>query len=124
MITAKYKLKSVRRDRVRRVIRQRVNGTAERPRLVIYRSNRYLYAQAVDDVAHRVVTAASTQEKGVREGLKSAKDKEAAKRLGEVVVERLQKLSIGAVVFDRNIYAFTGRIKILADTARGKGIRF
>jgi len=90
----------------------------------LVKSNKYLYAQVIDDASHQVLTTASTLEKDLKAKLKSAKNKEAAKLLGEIIAERLQEKKIATVVFDRNVYAFAGRVKIFTDAAREKGIRF
>jgi large subunit ribosomal protein L18 len=124
MITAKYIVKNAKRVRVRRALRARLNGTPERPRLILVRSNHYLYTQVIDDSSHQVLLSASTLEKELRAKLKSTKDKAAAKLLGETIAERLKEKKIAAVVFDRNVYAYAGRVKVFSDAAREKGIRF
>jgi large subunit ribosomal protein L18 len=124
MIKEKYIVKSVRKTRIRNLLKHTLRGTPEKPRLIVIRTNKYLYVQVVDDLNHRVLTTASTLEKEMREKLKSAKNHEAAKALGEKLAERLQEKKIETVVFDRNYYPYTGRIKTLADAAREKGIRF
>ncbi len=124
MITEKYVVKDKRKLRLRRVLRQALRGTPEKPRLVVVRSNKYLYAQVVDDVNHQVLASVSTLEKELRGKLKSTKDKDAAKAMGELLASRLQEKNIAAVVFDRNVYPYAGRIKVFADAAREKGIRF
>jgi large subunit ribosomal protein L18 len=124
MITAKYIIKKIKQQRVRRALRAKLSGTAERPRLIMVRSNKYLYTQVIDDASHQVLLSASTLEKELKAKLKSAKNKEAAKLLGETIAERLKEKKIAAVVFDRNVYAYTGRVKVFTDAAREKGIRF
>lgn len=124
MIKAKYVIKKVKHLRVRRAIQARLRGTAERPRLIMVRSNKYLYTQVIDDASHQVLLSASTLEKDLKGKLKSAKDKAAAKLLGETIAERLKEKKIAAVVFDRNFYNYAGRVKIFSDAAREKGIRF
>jgi large subunit ribosomal protein L18 len=124
MITAKYIIKKIKRQRVRRLLKATLRGTQERPRMILVKSNKYLYTQVIDDASHQVLLTASTLEKEVKAKLKSAKNKEAAKVLGETIAERLKEKKIAAVVFDRNTYAFTGRVKIFTDAAREKGIRF
>lgn len=124
MIKAKYLIQKDRCRRVRRAIRATLSGTPERPRLILVKSNKYLYTQAVDDASHRVLLCASTLEKGLKEKLKSAKDKAAAKLLGETIAERLKEQKIETVVFDRNVYRYAGRVKVFSDAAREKGIRF
>ncbi len=124
MITAKYIIRKVKRLRVRRSLKANLRGTQERPRMILVRSNKYLYTQVIDDASHQVLLTASTLEKDLKAKLKSAKNKDAAKLLGETIAERLKEKKIEAVVFDRNVYAFTGRVKIFTDAAREKGIRF
>ena len=124
MITAKYIIRKIKRLRVRRSIKATLRGTPERPRLIMVRTNKYLYTQVIDDASHQVLLCASTLEKELKAKLKSAKNKDAAKLLGETIAERLKEKKIAAVVFDRNVYAYTGRVKIFSDAAREKGIRF
>jgi large subunit ribosomal protein L18 len=124
MITAKYIIRKVKRQRVRNAIKATLRGTPERPRMIIVKTNKYLYTQVIDDASHQVLLCASTLEKELKAKLKSAKNKEAAKLLGETIAERLKEKKIAAVVFDRNVYAYTGRVKIFSDAAREKGIRF
>ena len=124
MIKAKYIIKATKNTRLRKTIRKVLNWDAKRPRMIIFRSNKYLYTQVYDDVNGKVLTHASTLEKEVKSKLKSTKDKDAAKVMGEVIAERLKKLKIKEVVFDRNVYSYTGRVKVFADSAREKGIKF
>ncbi len=124
MIKAKHIVKKTRCTRLRKTIRKTISGVAKKPRLIIFRSNKYLYSQVYDDLNGKVLAYASTLEKEVKSKLKSTKDKEAAKVMGEVIAERLKKLKIKEVVFDRNVYSYTGRVKVFADSAREKGIKF
>jgi large subunit ribosomal protein L18 len=124
MITPKHEIIKKRKNRLRKSIRKQINGTPEKPRMIIVRTNKYLYTQVVDDKSGHVVTSASTLEKDVRAELKSTKDKAAAKAMGKIIAERLKEKKIDAVVFDRNIYKFTGRVKEFADSARENGIKF
>lgn len=124
MITPKYIVKKKRKERVRKSIRQCLSGTPATPRMIIVRSNKYLYAQVYDDSSGSVLTSASTMEQDIKSQLKSTKDKEAAKLMGQIIAQRLKEKKITAVVFDRNIYPFTGRVKVFADSARENGIQF
>ena len=124
MIKAKYIIRKIKRLRVRRSIKATLRGTPERPRLIMVRTNKYLYTQVIDDASHQVLLCASTLEKELKGKLKSAKNKDAAKLLGETIAERLKEKKIATVVFDRNVYAYAGRVKIFSDAAREKGIRF
>jgi len=124
MITPKYIVKNRRRDRVRQSIRKQINGTPERPRMIIVRSNKFLYTQVVDDRNGNVLVSATTLEKELRTKLKSTKDKEAAKLMGQVIAERLKAKKITSVVFDRGVCMYAGRVKVFADAARESGIKF
>jgi len=124
MITPKFVIKDQRKTRVRKTIRKKISGSPDRPRMIVVRSNKYIYTQVVDDQNHRVLASASTLEKGVAENLKSKKDLEAAKTLGKIIADRLKDLKVEEVIFDRNIYAFMGRVKAFADAARENGLKF
>ncbi len=102
-------------------VRRKVHGTASRPRLVVYRSNRYIYAQLVDDDAGRTLAAASSQEKAMR---KRSLTVETAAEVGKMVAARAKDAGISTVVFDRGGYAFHGRVRALADSARQEGLEF
>ncbi|MCX6553890.1 MAG: 50S ribosomal protein L18 [Candidatus Aminicenantes bacterium] len=124
MITAKYKVKKIKTKRLRNALKAKIKGTQAKPRLILVKTNKYLYSQVIDDASHQILASASTLEKDLHGKLKSAKNKEAAKLLGETIAARLQEKNITAVVFDRNVYTFAGRVKIFTDAAREKGIRF
>jgi large subunit ribosomal protein L18 len=124
MITPKHVLKNKRKQRIRKSIRKKMSGTSERPRLIIFRSNKYLYAQVYDDNSSKVLAQVSTLEKEISSQMKSFKNQEAAKIIGKVMAERLKKIKIKTVVFDRNVYDFKGRVKHFADTVRENGIKF
>jgi large subunit ribosomal protein L18 len=124
MITAKYKIKKVKATRLRNALKAKIKGTQARPRLILVKTNKYLYSQVIDDASHQILVTASTLEKDLHAKLKSAKNKDAAKLLGETIAARLQEKNIATVVFDRNVYAFAGRVRIFTDAAREKGIRF
>ncbi len=102
-------------------VRAKISGTAERPRLCVYRSNSNIYAQIIDDVAGCTLVAANTIEKGF-EG--NGGNKAAAKQIGETVAKRALEKGITAVVFDRGGYLYHGRVKELADGAREGGLQF
>ena len=110
--------KARRNQRRKYAIRKKVQGTTERPRLVVFRSNTGVYAQIVDDSKGFTLAAAST--KGVSEGKKSDRAKEAGKAIAQAAIEK----GIKAVVFDRNGYLYHGRIKALAEGAREGGLAF
>jgi large subunit ribosomal protein L18 len=111
------------RHRRHRRVRKRVIGTAERLRLSVFRSNRYLYCQIIDDVSGRTLVAASTLEPAIRKRVKS-NSMEAAKALGAALAERAKAANVSAVVFDRGGYLYHGRLKALADAAREAGLNF
>jgi large subunit ribosomal protein L18 len=114
------KTKGQSRLRRRRRVRAKVRGTAERPRLSVFRSNRGIQAQVIDDVAGHTVAAVNWTEGD----LKSLKAMEQAKRAGELLAERAKAAGVDAVVFDRGGYRYHGRVKALADGAREKGLTF
>ena len=105
-------------------IRNRFSGTAERPRLAVFRSNNHLYAQVIDDVAGKTLVSASTLEKDIKAELKNTDDIEAATKVGDVVAKRALEKGIKAVVFDRGGYIYHGKVKALADAAREAGLEF
>ncbi len=109
-----------RRGRVRRGLRRKSTG---RPRLSVFRSNKHIYAQVIDDVAGETVASASTLDKDLRSTGKGG-DKQAASAVGKLVAERAVAKGVSDVVFDRGPYLFHGRVKALADAAREGGLSF
>lgn len=122
MIT-KIDKNSVRQRRHARV-RKHVSGTAEAPRLNVYRSLNHIYVQVIDDVKGMTLASASTLEKSVREQVAGKTKTEAAKLVGQTVAERAKEKGIETVVFDRGGYLYTGRVKAVADGAREAGLKF
>jgi large subunit ribosomal protein L18 len=114
------KTKPQSRLRRRRRVRAKVRGTAERPRLSVFRSNRGIQAQVIDDVAGHTLAAVNWTE----DDLKSLKSMDQAKRAGELLAERARAAGVETVVFDRGGYRYHGRVKALADGAREKGLAF
>jgi large subunit ribosomal protein L18 len=112
------------RLRRHRRIRKKISGTAERPRLGVFRSNRHIYAQLVDDQTGRVLGATSTLSKEVRDRLKESGKIEAAKIVGGEIAAKAAEMNIKEVVFDRGGYRYHGRVKALAEAAREKGLIF
>jgi large subunit ribosomal protein L18 len=104
-------------------VRKRVGGTAEKPRLCVYRSLTHIYAQVIDDVAKQTLVAASDVEASLREK-RAGKKSEVATQVGRLVAERAKAKGIRQVVFDRGGYPFHGRIKALAEAARAGGLEF
>lgn len=109
------------RLRRHRRVRGKISGTAERPRLNVFRSSTHIYAQVIDDIAGHTLCAASTVEKGF-EG--STGNKEAARKVGLMIAQRAKEKGISTVVFDRGGYIFHGRVKELAEGAREGGLNF
>jgi large subunit ribosomal protein L18 len=117
--------KRARRERAHRRLRQRVAGTPERPRLAVFKSGKYVYAQVIDDESGRTLAAAASLESEVAGALAAGKaNKAAAKAVGEKVAERAMAQGIRKVVFDRGGYLYHGKVKELADAARAKGLEF
>ena len=105
-------------------VRKKVFGTAERPRLSVFRSNRHIYAQIIDDTVGATLASASTKTKGLRDQLPSAGNRKAAEVVGEAIAKQALGVGIKCVSFDRNRYKFHGRVKALADGARKAGLAF
>ncbi len=113
------------RERRHLRIRKKIKGTPERPRLVVFRSNRHVYAQIVDDVGGRTIVGACGSSKQVAERIKQDKERFAESRaVGEIVAKRAIEKGVKKVVFDRAGYRYHGRIKALADAAREAGLEF
>lgn len=109
-----------RRARIHRRIRKKVSGSESRPRLAVYRSNKWIYAQVIDDLAGHTLAAASSRETTVSKATKT----EMAKEVGKLVADRAKAAGITTVVFDRAGYQYHGRVKALADGAREGGLDF
>lgn len=111
--------KDSRRLRIKRSIRSKIAGTPERPRLTVFRSNKGVYAQIIDDEAGKTLAAFSSFELGV-----AGNNVEAAKQVGVKVAEKAKAAGIEAVIFDRNGYLYHGKVKAVADGAREGGLQF
>ena len=105
-------------------IRNRFSGTAERPRLAVFRSNNHMYAQIIDDTVGNTLVAASTLEKEVKEQLEKTNNVDAAAYLGTVIAKRALEKGISEVVFDRGGFIYQGKIAALAEAAREAGFEF
>ena len=105
-------------------VRNRLSGTAERPRLAVFRSNNHMYAQIIDDTVGNTLVAASTAEKAVKAELEKTNDVAAAAYVGKVIAERALEKGIKAVIFDRGGFVYHGKIQALADAAREAGLEF
>ncbi len=112
------------RERIHERIRRKVQGTAERPRLCVTKSLRYISVQLIDDTAGATVAHASSREEDVKGKAKSAANRAAAARVGALIAERAIGKGISAVVFDRGGHLYHGNVKALADAAREKGLKF
>ena len=110
------------RQRRKKRIRFKVTGSAERPRLSVYRSLNHIYAQVIDDATGKTLAAASTLSPELKDG--KGKKKDLAKEVGKLVARKCQAAQIGAVVFDRNGFNYHGRIAAVADGAREVGLKF
>ena len=104
--------------------RKKLFGTPDRPRLSVFRSNRHIYVQVIDDVAGATLVSASTRTKGLRDQLHNGGDKKAAEAVGEAVAKQALGVGIKCVCFDRNRNKFHGRVKALAEAARKAGLAF
>lgn len=110
--------KIARRNKIKTRIRGKISGTAARPRMSVFRSNKQIYVQVIDDLAGKTLASASS--KNITEGTKS----EIAAKVGEAIAQKAIAAGITEVVFDRNGYLFHGRVKSLADAARNGGLKF
>ena len=110
--------KEQRRIKIKSRIRKSVNGTSERPRLSVFRSNKQIYAQVINDLTSQTLAAASSL------GLEKMAKIEQAKKVGELIAEKAKAAGIESVVFDRNGYLYHGRVQALADAAREGGLKF
>lgn len=105
-------------------VRQKISGTPDMPRLCVFRSNQYIYAQVIDDVKGVTLAQASSMEAPVKEAAKEATKVEVAKIVGKTVAERALQAGLSNVVFDRGGYVYTGRVAALAEGAREAGLKF
>jgi large subunit ribosomal protein L18 len=113
--------KSERRQRIKRRIRKRISGTAQMPRLCVFRSNLAIYAQLVDDKTGKTIVAASSMEKGFKA---TGSKTEVSHQVGKAIAEKAKAAGVEAVVFDRGGYLYHGRVKSLAEGAREGGLKF
>jgi large subunit ribosomal protein L18 len=123
----KIKTKENRRDRIKLRLRKRIHGTAERPRVTVFRSANHIYAQAVDDLAGRTLASAATSEPALRgkfTGGARGGNRGGAEAIGAAIAERLQAKGIKQAVFDRNGFLYHGRVRTVAEAARKAGLEF
>ena len=125
LVKRKVVEKRYKRDRAHQRLRQRLAGTSERPRLAVYKSEKYVYAQLIDDERGHTLVAATSLEPDLKGKLtKGSANLAAAKLVGETVAERALAKGIKKVVFDRGGYVYHGKVKELAEAARAKGLEF
>ncbi len=105
-------------------LRNRFSGTAERPRLAVFRSNNHMYAQIIDDTVGKTLVSASTLEKEVKAELEKTNNVDAAAYLGTIIAKRAMEKGISAVVYDRGGFIYQGKVAALADAAREAGLQF
>ncbi len=105
-------------------IRNKISGTAQKPRLAVFRSNKHIYAQIIDDTVGNTLAAASTMEAALKDKLQKTSDVEAAKVIGEAIAKKALDKGISSVVFDRGGFVYHGKIQALADAAREAGLQF
>ncbi len=113
-----------RRQRIRYRIRKVVNGTSEKPRMSVFRSNKQIYVQIIDDVQGITLISAASNDKSLIDAVKGKNATEVAKLVGKLAAERANEKGISAVSFDRGGYLYHGRVKSLADAAREGGLKF
>lgn len=105
-------------------VRKKISGTAERPRLNVFRSEKHIYAQLIDDVKGVTLASASTIDKELRDQIENGGNIEAARKVGELIAKRGKEAGITSVVFDRGGYLYHGRVQALAEAAREAGLEF
>lgn len=120
----KGKARAEARQRIHKRVRTKVAGTAERPRLAVSKSLRFITVQLIDDAAGQTLAQASSREATILSGKKSAANKSAAAAVGELIASRAKEKGISAVVFDRGGHLYHGNVKALAEAAREKGLKF
>jgi large subunit ribosomal protein L18 len=116
------KVLAAQRLRRKRRVRSRILGTAERPRLSVFRSGKHIYCQLIDDAARRTIAAASSRDRDLRDSLKSKADREAAAKIGTALAQKALQAGITKVRFDRGPYKYHGRLAALADAVRQAGV--
>jgi ribosomal protein L18 len=118
------KSRTVVRENKHRKLRNRFSGTAERPRLAVFRSNNHMYAQIIDDTVGKTLVSASTLDKDVKAELEKTNNIEAATVVGTVVAKKALEKGITTVVYDRGGFVYEGKVKALAEAAREAGLEF
>ena len=118
--------RTILRQRIRRRhrVRRNIRGTADRPRLAVFRTHKHIYAQIIDDASGRTLVSASTVDKQLRDAVAFGGNKQAAEAIGKAVAERAQAAGVKKVCFDRGEFRYHGRVAALADAARSAGLEF
>ncbi len=124
MYKDKVAVKKVAKERIRKRIRKKIRGTSERPRVYVFKSNRYVYTQVIDDENGHILVSASTLEKEFKGKNKNYKNIEACQVLGGMLAKKLKQKKIERVIFDRGIYPYHRRIKAVAEAMRKGGLVF
>lgn len=117
-------LKANARSRIRKRIRKKISGTREQPRAYVFKSNRHIYVQFIDDDKGEVLVSVSTRQKDFGTKTKNTKNMDAAKTVGEMVAKKAKSNKIKKIVFDRGVYPYHGRVKTLAEAMRKGGLSF
>src|SRR4249920_2761767 len=118
------KARTEARNAVRLRVRRKVQGSAERPRLAVFKSGKHIYAQVIDDATGKTVAHASSLDAGLKKEGKAGANVGTAKRVGKLVADRAKEKGVARVVFDRGGYIYHGKVKALADAAREGGLEF
>jgi len=121
---SQVELKKKAKDRIRKRIRKKIKGTSEKPRVYVFKSNRFIYSQVIDDEKGVVLASVSSMEKEFKGKNKNKKNKQASAKLGEILAKRLKQKKIKKIVFDRGIYPYHGRVKAFAEAMRTGGLVF
>ncbi len=116
--------KTERRERIKKRVRKVVSGTAAKPRLTVFRSNKQIYAQVIDDLSGKTLAAASSADQEVASAVAGLDKTKVAGLVGKLIAERAKAKGVETVAFDRNGYLYHGRVKQLADSAREGGLKF
>jgi len=124
VLKEKVFIKKISKDRIRKRIRKKINGTPECPRVIVHKSNRYLYMQAVDDQSGHILAAVTSKDKDFLSKHKNSKNVESSKALGEVMAKKLMDKKVKKIVFDRGLFPYHGRVKAMAEGMRKGGLVF
>ncbi len=123
-VSRRTKKKVKDRKRRHRRVRKNIIGTPYKPRLSVYKSNKHIYAQLIDDINEETIASASTLKSEIRDSVDNTSNKEAAEKVGKMIAEKAKKKKIEEVVFDKGGFKYHGRVASLADAARDNGLKF